>query len=443
LTGRAALGVAIAALLAANPASAAAPASKAPPVVYALKVGDTLYDLAGHYFRNQDDYVLVQRLNHIRAPRRLPVGYQLKVPRGLLRSETIEARVVDVAGEATVLVQGRETPIRRGTSVGEGAQIATGANAFVRFELPDGSFVTLPSQSRFDVQTLRRTPLTETINRAFVLRSGRSEAVVTPMKRPGDSFIIRTPLSTAAVRGTVFRVNFDPRTGLATTEVVEGIVGLSSTLDGSTAVVNQAFGDHVTRDGVGAPHALLSAPQLESPARVQDGPSISLRIIPLVGAVRYRAQLASDAGALDAVAETEADTPALAFDKVPNGAWFVRLTALDSDGFEGLPSVYGFERYLHTLDLGSPSPIVRDAKAGWLFRWVSNGDGEHRYRFQLGAGEDTTTTPLLDETDLTQPRVIVTALPDGVYWWRVRSTLLIGDKRLEKWSPAQPFRIGR
>lgn len=438
MTCRVALAAA-AALLATSPAIAGAPATVGPTVSYALRPGDTLFGLAGQFFVRQDDYRVVQRLNRIASPRSLPVGYVLKTPVRLLRIEPIEAKVVDVSGE----VSDHGSPISRGTIVREGDEIQTGTNAFVRFELPDGSFVSLPSQSRFEVQTLRRTALTGAVERTFVLRTGRSEAVVTHMTRPDDSFIIRTPLSVAAVRGTSFRVNFDPKTGVATTEVVEGVVGLSSTVNSSAAVVTKAFGDHATRDGVGVPQPLLAAPQLENQARVQGEASVSLKLAPVVGAVRYRARLARDEGVLGAFTEAESDRPQLSFDNVADGSWFVRLTALDADGFEGLPTVYGFKRTLHTLDLGSPISTVRDARAGWLFKWIGQGEGEQRYRFQLGAGADTTTTPLLDETDLTDPQVFVTALPEGLYWWRVRSTLLVGSQRLEMWSPAQPFRIGR
>jgi hypothetical protein len=158
--------------------------------------------------------------------------------------------------------------------------------------------------------------------------------------------------------------------------------------------------------------------------------------------VRYRAQLARDAGMLSPFAETEGDSPQLAFNGLADGPWFVRLTALGADGLEGLPTVYGFERVLHTLTLGAPAPFVQGVKPGWLFRWVGQGEGEHQYRFQLGTGADT-ATPILDEVGLATQQMTVTDLPDGVYWWRVRSTLQINGQRWEKWSPAQPFRIGR
>jgi hypothetical protein len=421
-------------------AAAAAPAEST--IVYPLRPGDTLFDLASHYFLRADDYRAVQRLNAIRAPRRLPVGFKLKVPVALLRTEPIKAQVADVSGEANLVVGGRAARIEKGLVVGEGAEILTGANAFVRFALPDGSYVTLPSQSRFEVQTLRRTPFTGAIDREFNLLAGRSESVVTPMTRPRDRFIIKTPQSVAAVRGTIFRVDFDPQTGRSTTEVVEGTVGVSSTVNGSTAVVTKAFGDHASSTGVEAPRALLSPPRLEEPARTQDGEDIALKVIPIPEAQLYRARLARDAGMLDPIAETQSDTPQLTFHGLANGAWFVQLTALDADGLEGLPTVYGFERVLHTLELGSPTPVVQGVKSGWLFRWISQGDGEHQYRFQLASGADL-ATPILDEPGLTTPQMTVTGLPDGVYWWRVRSTLLIDGKRWEKWSDVHPFRIGR
>ena len=86
------------ALLAATTASAAlsapvsqpdGPAVSDPPVSYMVRKGDNLYDLALHYMRRLADYRIVQKLNHVRDPRRLPIAHTLLIPRALLRSDPL------------------------------------------------------------------------------------------------------------------------------------------------------------------------------------------------------------------------------------------------------------------------------------------------------------------------------------------------------------------
>jgi len=428
-------------LLAAAPANAAPRpvAAGEPTVRYVVRRGDTLYDLGALYLARPGDYRVVQRRNRIADPRRMAVGSRLDIPLRLLRTSVVEARVASFQGEVSVATGGPATPVSKGLVLGEGAVIATGVNAFVRMELPDGSQVVLPSQSRIRIDRLRQVLLTGTVDRAFFLYSGRSEAVVTPMKSPRDGFRIITPLSVSAVRGTVFRVAYDPASRQASTEVTTGTVQVGATLDNLTAVVPSSFGVHASTGEVSPPTPLLPSPEVLRPGRLQDEGEIVFDLTPQPGAVAYRARLAPDAGLLDPVEETLSDQPRLAFQGVRDGEWFVRVTALDAGGLEGMPATYGFTRARHELRLLSPA---RDAKSRrWQFRWEGQGTGQRAFRFQLWKGE-AEAVPLIDEAGLSDPGITVTDLADGEYRWRVRSTLTHEGRSFEKWSGVQQFRIG-
>lgn len=422
-----------------TPASSwAAPKAKADTesVVYVVRRGDTLYALASSYMLHVGDYAVVQRRNHIANPRRLPIGAKLDIPVILLRTTPAEARVASYRGEASAVVKGATVALSRGMLLPEGAVVATGPNSSVRLALTDGSQVSLPSQSRIRIDVLRHTPLTGSIERTFTLEAGRSEATVTPMTKPRDGFTIRTPLSVTAVRGTVFRVTYDAQTQRAWTEVVDGTVNVASPLDGSASVTPEAFGVKASSQGVTAPERLLPPPTITAPGRTQDEAEVVFSLTPVPGAAKYRVKLGEDAGLLDLVDEVTVDEPRASFGNVENGALFVQVTALDNDGLEGMPNTYGFSRFRQGLKLNAPVAAGKH----WRFQWEPEGEGQHTYRFQLS--DKPEGAPLVDEASLSEGRMTVTDLPDGTYYWRVRSTVVHDGQRFEKWSAAQQFRIG-
>lgn len=412
------------------------PKAKVETVVYVVRRGDTLYDLAANYMLRTGDYAVVQRRNRIANPRRLPVGAKLEIPVALLRTTPTDARVASYRGEASAVVQGRTIAITRGMLLPEGSVITTGPNASVRLALNDGSQVALPSQSRIRIDVLRHTPLTDSVERTFSLEAGRSEATVKPMTKPRDGFTIRTPLSVTAVRGTTFRVIYDAQAERAWTEVVDGTVNVASAVDSSASVTPEAFGVKASRQGVTTPAPLLPPTSVTAPGRVQDEADVEFNLTPVPGAAKYRARLGADAGLLDVLDEVTVDRPYASFKNVGNGAMFVQVTALDADGLEGMPNTYGFSRFRQGLKLSAPSATGRH----WLFQWEPEGEGLHVYRFQISNTSEG--VPLVDQAGLSEGRMTVTDLPDGTYYWRVQSVVIREGQRFEKWSPVQQFRIG-
>ncbi len=430
----AALGVAVA--LIGLSAHAQAP-TVAPAVIdYTLKDGDTLTNIAVRYLAGFNDYRVVAKLNGVRRTRRMQIGQVVKLPVDRLKSTPIQARIANFRGAVTVEQGGARGGAVAGQMLDEGAVIATGPNAFVRLTLSDGGHVSLPSQTRVRVARLRSVVLTGAVDQAFEVLSGRAESDVAPVK-PTGSFSVRTPISVSAVRGTEFRVSFDPERNRSSTEVIKGVVGVEA--GSQTVLAEQAQG--VSAGPTGARlAALLAAPELVSPDAPQTGETVAFDIAALPGAAFYRARLATDAGMIDAIAE--ADSPdggrRIVFSQVAEGGYFVRLSAVSADGVEGLATAYAFYRARNGIGgLGAGAQGRQ-----YLFRWEAEGEGEARFRFEL-RGPDAAAPPLFDLADLTDPRVTLTGLPPGTYAWRVRITRRSGDRVLETWSPPQQLRIGR
>lgn len=406
---------------------------------YVVRSGDTLYDLAQTNFVRVSDYRSVQRLNRVANPRRMAVGRTLVIPTDLLKSEPIQARIVSFRGD----VQLSGGTLATGAALGEGAVISTGANAFLRFSLPDGGHVTIPSQSRVRVARLRRIILNGAIDHELSVETGRAESRAAPVL-PAGRFRVRTPVSVSAVRGTDFRVAYVPAREAGSTEVLEGVVGVSDA-DLSDEVRVSAREAAAEREGVIRIVPLLPAPALAQPDKPQTETDLSFAVTPQTGAAAYRGRMATDAGFIDSFLETDSNIGAstLAFPAVEDGVYFLRLTALSEEGVEGVPTAYSFVRLSNRLGglAASVDGVAWDRR--YKFRWEAQGAGVPVFRFQLRRVDGEAETVVVDEADLAASELTLTGLPSGVYNWRVRAGRSGFGMHVETWSDPQELRIGR
>ena len=423
----------LALLVSSSPAYAQSRATAAPDdaIDYRVQRGDTLIDLAVAYLNRPADYRQLQRRNRVANPRRMATGRNLAFPVSLLRADPDQARIASFRGAVT-LSQGPATGApSQGQSVSEGAVLTTGANAFVRLALSDGSHVVVPSNSRVRLTRLRRYALNGAVDHAMTVEAGRAESRVTPRQRPGG-FVVRTPVSISAVRGTEFRVAFNDAADRSATEVIEGRVEVESG-DGLFETVAAAA------EGV---------PALTRPDEVQSGRDAVFDIDALSGADRYRGRLATDAGMVDAFAETDSASgePRLTFADLTDGAYFLRLSALSPDGVEGRSTTYSFIRARNGVGGLASSNSTLDGRRFYRFRWEAEGEGEAQFRFQLsreGADGAPEGSPLIDHPGLTDQAFTLTDLPPGVYTWRVQGARHRFGRLLQVWSEPQQLRIGR
>ena len=413
---------------------------------YVVRPGDTLIDLATAYLNRPSDYRPVQRANRVVNPRRLSIGRTLAIPVSLLRADPDLAHISSFRGAVTLSESGRVAPPSPGQSVSEGAILTTGANAFVRLALSDGSHVVVPSNSRVRLTRLRRYALNGAVDHALTVEAGRAESRVTPRRRPGG-FVVRTPVSVSAVRGTDFRVAFNDAADRSATEVIEGVVEVDSGdgLSEAFAVANQGVATSLTDTRL---VPLLPAPALAHPDEVQSGPVVDFALTPLDGAAAYRGRLATDAGMIDAFAETDSAPhhTRLTYAGLADGAYFVRLSALSPEGMEGRSTTYSFIRARNGVGGLASSSEARDNRRFYRFRWEAEGEGEARFRFQLSredAEGRAEGPPLVDQPGVAEQAFTLSDLPPGVYTWRVQGSRHRFGRLLQVWSEPQQLRIGR
>lgn len=307
-------------------------------IVYKTAAGETLKSIAAKWFVNADDWRRAMALNKLKDPEALPAGTALQLRSSWLKTNPIHAELAAFRGDVRVVRKSGALPVVKGMELVEGDLLETGPNGFATLALPDKSQVSLPSSSRIRLARLRQVPMSDSIDRRFTLEQGRSEARVTPMANPASRFLITTPVAVAAVRGTQFKVSYTPSEFKAATVVTEGKVSVSRVGGIEDVLVRHGFGNITTSRGATKAIALLPAPKVDTPERVQDAEAVTFRVKPVAGAARYRVEIATDAGFVDRVASMDIDGTDAEFKDVPNGDYHVRAFALDGLGLEGMPA---------------------------------------------------------------------------------------------------------
>jgi hypothetical protein len=401
---------------------------------YVVRADDSLFTLADRYMESPADWRLLRDINHVANPRRLQVNARLSIPTSRLRQTLLTARVVAVRGSVEKLgtAGAPPLPVSAGTLLMEGDEISTGRDAFVSMTLPDGSHVVLPSSSRIQIGRLRTTLLTGAVDRQFDLKQGEVTTDVTPFKNPRDSFRVITPSVVAGVRGTRFRVNYLASQDATSVEVLAGKIGVDGSKTdnmppdntsapqpiqgGAQTLVLAGYGN-LTRTGnaAGASVRLLDPPDIVDPGKLQRAPQVSFDLTPVAGAGAYRTEIATDADFLDPLRDLRTTGLHATFDNLPDGNYFVRVSATDTHGIDGLPQVFTFSRHLDTTNAAA-TPIEGN---GYAFRWhVDGGALGARYRFILSNHADL-SAPLIDLLDVSGGEMSVAHLSPGKYYWTI------------------------
>jgi len=418
----AALLLAAAAILPAGAPTAAPPSVIDGEARYTVRAGDTLIALARRYMVRADAWGEVRQLNAVADPWRMPIGLMLRIPRRLLRGTPIGASIFAFRGDVTISGTGggagRNRAATTAMAIVEGETISTAANAFVTVRLADGSRFSLPSNSRVGISRLRRILLTGEIERAFAVERGRGEWRVAPTRNK-DPFTVTTPVATAAVRGTAFRVDASADDA-ARFGVVEGAVAIAPSGGGGGPLLDAGTGVAASHAGVGDPVPLLPPPAPLASTPVQQDEVVMLGVEPVAGAARYRFALSLDAEGERTIATTDGDMPTASFAGIADGHYFAHASAVDGQTIEGFATTWPIIRRLDTIVAEAAVSGGIAGEGVYNFRWRTVGEGRPTYRFILSRDREG-REPVVERSGIRIQGTTVTGLPDGVYWWRVRA----------------------
>lgn len=415
------------------------------PLAYIVRKGDTLIDLARAYLNRPADYRQLQRENRVANPRRMSTGTNLNIPTELLRTRPDPAQLESYHGQVVIQRNGQNQTLRVGMAVAEGDIVITGANAFARVAMSDGSHAVVPSNSRILIERLRRFEINDQPDHRLTVQRGRLENSVRPRQSPG-TYRVTSPAAVSAVRGTSFRVAFDEDTGTGSTGVLEGRVATLGNGAEELVLNDAGNGVIVSRDGNVMASALLASPTLVDPAKLQTDSTLSFQLTAPQGAHFVRGRIGNDAGLTQPVLEGETNTNTLGFDELAEGRWFIRLTAVSPEGLEGRPHTYDFIRARNGVEGLATAEGQDQGFRTYRFGWRGVGEGEARFRFQLwrqnAAGEQD--GPLMvDHPGIEESNFTLTDLPPGTYSWRVEGVRHRFGHRLAVWSDAETLTISR
>src|SRR5690625_1724706 len=110
---------------------------------YRIQPNDTLIKLAEDYTLDAGNWQVLQELNHIEDPYKLPIGKIISIPFSLIPVRASTGVLVHRQGQ--VLINGVTAAAE--DTVQSGDTLSTGANSYATIELEEKSSITIPAQS--------------------------------------------------------------------------------------------------------------------------------------------------------------------------------------------------------------------------------------------------------------------------------------------------------
>lgn len=386
---------------------------------YTTRPGDNLINLGKAHLINPDDWKVLQQLNQIKNPYRMPVGQVLRIPLSLVKQGPASATVIFVSGQVQ-LQQSAATflPLNIGDNLGAGAKIATKENSKVVIQFADGSTTEMTSNAKLSLDSMSLYSGGAMVDTKLRLQKGQLETHANPQHKGSNRMQVITPSAIAAVRGTKFRVTADQ---MATTqETLDGQVALGAS--NQEVIVNKGYGSQAARGKPPIPPVELL------PAANTNGFKENYTSLPLIfdmpamqGAVAWAGKIATDNQFNHSVAENEVKGNQLDFAEIPDGQLYLNVRAKDKQGIAGYEAVHAFVLNARPFqpDMVSPAAqsVIRDDSP--LLKWQKVEDAD-LYLVEIA------TDPAFKHT-LEKSKVkgldyqLNKKLVEGQYYWRVAS----------------------
>lgn len=314
---------------------------------YRVQANDTLIDLAQRYTLDEDNWQILQSLNDVADPKRLPIGKTLVIPFSLIPVQPTTAELIHLQGE--VLLNDRPAALH--STIQPGDRLKTGQNSFATIGLQDQSTLSLPENSQIHFQQINQfqgVPIADVI---FVLEEGSLETNADPEQRGVGRYEIHTPISVTGVRGTKMRV----RTGAQTTqtELVEGRAHIQG-LQLAPRILKARQGATLDEAGELRVSDLLDAPEVIQAKKDHGGLQVTLQ--PVEGATHYVALIAADAQGQQIIGQQHSTQPYFDLPAYHAQTHYALIRAVDEQGLMGMDTIIDYPGRQVLLD-GSGQPV--------------------------------------------------------------------------------------
>lgn len=386
--------------------------------IYTTRPGDNLWNISKTHLKSVTYWKRLQDYNRVNLPKHLSPGIRLKIPIAWLKYPPEPVNVIFAVGRVQVVREGKTISLSTGDKLHIGDTIQTQEGS-TSLKFADGSTLLVQSHSELILDSLSAYKQTGMVDTQLRLQRGRVETKVIPLQKPGSRYEIITPAAVAAVRGTRYRVSADAEQKLMRAEVLGGSVAVANKKASQDVAANYGT---LTEAGKAPkpPRKLLPPPQISVPQKIRKMPT-TISWDPIAGARSYRIFVTTDADNDEPVFDTSVKTASVLLSTIPDGAYRIKVRAVDELGLEG---INGVVRALIDTRLGPPliwprisTPQMDDNTV--TFVWEPVADAQS-YHIQIADNEAFTNLMVDQQSDANR---IELPMKEGTYayYFRIRA----------------------
>ena len=381
---------------------------------YKVKQGDSLNFIIGKYLIDGTSLNQLLEVNPNIDQTQLQPGQLILLPRPLIRFTVSEAVVSRLRCDDQVYQSGSAVALKPGSIIRQGDIIKIPPRCDVSLQFEDRSTVRMPSGGSIEVRILRHSLLEKSPEVELRLLNG-SVHVKVPKRQGGDApFEINTPNSVAGVRGTDFRVSFDQASGSGKLEVSSGLVAAQGAADALAAKVGGQKGVVIPKTGLADPVEDLPEPIRFVSAQVQKMTGWDMLVF--AGSPNSAKYFLKEGYRVNGPIERDTigqDEPVFVSTNLGPTAKILIWSAQTQSGLMGDERVFALCR-----DRGGLTPNRCNVR----FDIEDLQDPLISIFEELPSGKSINILnayrPAKDAKEL-----ILKALPEGVYFWQIRSTV--------------------
>lgn len=379
-------------------------------VSYTVKPGDTFNRIFKQYLLPSANRTHILQANGLSNENRIPVGMQLRFARADLQFRPALAKVMALSCEQSIVSGNPPTALSVGSDVTEGAVIRVPADCQVSLAIEDGSVIRLPSSATLQFTALRIHALESVPEVRLDLQRGRVEINVKKNRSTDTPFEVTTPKAVMGVRGTEFRVGYDPDEDTTQVEVLSGTVAAQGGQDKSSQNVEKGFGVPYDKTGQSLGiEALLPAPSFVSAQKINARvPAQWVNFETLTLAKAYVVDSASTANLSGTRYSQTVQQPRVAVGRLDDTAVFYQFAALSTTGLLGQTRQYGFCQ-----------PVNNNGRCNVVFD-VPLANGIPMTLALTTQRDNATVNVIKPHTiEARNGRFAVQGLPEGLYQWTI------------------------
>lgn len=406
--------------------------------LYSVRKGDTARIIANKYLVNPHRIDQIMQYNQLDLSAPLKAGSVLKFPMSSLKFGPARVQVLAVHGQVSLYRQQNVTALTELSSLVLGDKLVTAVDSSATLQFADKSELLLSPESELHFDVLTRWGITGMVDSRMRLLKGSVEGRVETLSGPGAHFEVHTPSAVATVRGTEFRVRVGKEnTEVTFNEVSEGKVNVANNV--AQNLVPQGFG-LVSEAGkkTKPPIKLLPAPKLQTLQQEFSSKPVRINWQQDPAASKYRYELFQGENVSKQLTSATIKGDKLVIDELDAGDYLLRLRAVDSNGLEGLDTVYAFK--LNGAPK-APTQLQTSKPQFWQnenveFNWQASVDSK-AYKLEVASDEEFQTgLQQLDVVEGLQAKLKIVSI--GNYFWRLRA---VNDFGSGQYSQIKTFEI--